>query len=474
MTDRRTLVLDLDGTLLKTDMLYETFWNVLSRDVWGALSSVWAVREGKAPLKRALALRAYIDVATLPINQDVLTLIRAKREQGIKIALVTASDQILADQIAGHFGVFDEVHGSTPERNLKGQSKAEFLLKRFGAGHFDYVGDSAADLAVWEHAGEAIAVNAPAAVASALQGNHPNARVLSAAQPRMNACRRALRPHQWVKNLLVFLPMIAAHDFSPEIIWQSLAAFVTFCLCASAVYLFNDLLDLSGDRTHPRKRFRPLAAGDFPIASGTVLAVILMLVSLGIAAFLGAGYFLVLLAYIAMTTAYSLVLKRKIIVDICTLAGLYTLRILAGSVATGIPLSVWLVVFSSSIFFSLAAVKRQAELIDQRSRGVLGQTGRGYHVEDVSILTAMAISSGFISVLVMAMYLSSQAVTVLYSQPLYLSGICCVLIYWISRIVLITHRGHMHDDPIVFALKDRTSQICLALMLAFGIASSVL
>ncbi len=263
--------------------------------------------------------------------------------------------------------------------------------------------------------------------------------------------------------------MIAAHQVVFATLLQSVLAFVSFSLVASSVYVLNDLLDLKADRAHPRKRARPFASGDIPIPHGTWMAPALLGAGMFVAFNLGWLFMGIMLAYFAATSFYSLNLKRRIIIDICVLAGLYTMRIVAGGAATDIPLSVWLLAFSVFFFLALAAVKRQAELRDGAKRGQLRASGRGYHVDDLPVISMMAMSSGYVSVLVMALYLNSQAVTMRYTYPEALWGICLVLLYWLSRVVMMTHRGWMHDDPIVFAVKDRISQFCLILMGAFAI-----
>ena len=267
--------------------------------------------------------------------------------------------------------------------------------------------------------------------------------------------------------MLVFLPMIAAHQLDLVTIGQALLAFAAYSLIASSVYLLNDLLDLASDRAHPRKRLRPFACGALPLVLGDGAGA-------GAAA---CGHPVwrccwarassaVMAFYYVVTTAYSFDLKRRLVVDICTLAGLYTLRIIAGGVATGIPLSVWLLAFSIFFFFALAAMKRQAELVSGAAAGEEKAHGRGYMTTDLPIVANMAIASGYVSVLVMALWLDSPAVRRLYDETAPLWGICLVLLYWISRMVMITHRGWMHDDPVVFAARDRVSILCGALILA--------
>lgn len=468
------LAVDLDGTLLRSDMLYESFWAAFSADWRTPFHAFGTLQKGRSALKRRLAGMAEIDVTTLPYDAAVIDYIKAWRAEGGRAALVTASDQDLADRIAAHLGIFDEVHGSDGERNLKGPTKAAFLRDRFGSGGYAYMGDTHADIPVWSDAGRIVTVNAPGGLRGQVDGMRRETEHLDTAGNRRAAYIKALRPHQWLKNVLVFLPMMAAHQFTLVTFLQSLVAFIAFSLIASSVYLVNDLLDLRADRAHPRKRNRPLASGTLPIIHGSFMFIGLIAIGAVIALFLGPEFALALLAYYVITTAYSLTLKRRVVIDICTLAGLYTMRIIAGAAATGIPLSIWLLAFSIFFFFSLAAIKRQAELVDNLARGKLTASGRGYHVEDLPVISMMSIASGFVSVLVMALFITSEDVIRLYSSPMALGGICCVLLYWLSRIVMLTHRGHMHDDPVVFAARDRNSQVCILLMAGFAFGGAVL
>ena len=471
---KEILVVDLDGTLLKSDTLYESFWSAFGKNWRTPFLSVVALGRGKAALKDYLRSAAEIDVSTLPYDEVVVAYIHAYRQQGGRVALVTASNQILADNIAEHLQIFDEVHGSDDTHNLKGASKAAFLIERFGRDAFQYMGDAHADLPVWEASQEIVTVNAaPSLRQKAEDLGKPIEHLVTKAKS-MHPYIKALRPHQWLKNSLIFLPMLAAHHLDAATFFSSLLAFIAFSLVASSVYVLNDLLDLNADRAHPRKRLRPFASGAVPIAHGGYLALALLLGGTLVAAFLGWAFLLALGAYYVLTTAYSLTLKRKIVLDICVLAGLYTMRIIAGGVATGIELSVWLLAFSIFFFLSLAAVKRQAELVDMAERGTLTAKGRGYHVADLPIISMVGLAAGYIAVLVMALYVNSPTVQELYAFPYALWGICCVLLYWLTRMVLITHRGAMHDDPVVFAAKDRVSQLCFVVMLGFGVTGALL
>ena len=367
------------------------------------------------------------------------------------------------DSVAKHTDLFDEAIGSDASKNLVGTAKAEYLVKRFGAQGFDYVGDSNADLKVWPNARQAIFVGANNAARTALKGSHDNVRELDEAQSKLSAARvyfKAMRPHQWLKNMLVFVPMLAAHDFST--FGLSLIAFFSFCLAASSIYLINDMLDLDADRRHPRKRNRPFASGALPVKQGMIQFGVLALGSVVLALFVDPLFLPVLIGYVALTTAYSLVLKRKLMIDIWTLGALYSLRMIGGAAATGIPTSEWLLAFSMFLFLSLAAVKRQSELADLQNRGMTTTEGRGYRVSDLPILLGVVLAAGYCSVLVLALYVSSAASSGLYSEPRLLWLVCPLLLYWISRATIISYRGEMDDDPIIFAIKDRVSQMVFA------------
>lgn len=454
------LVVDLDGTLLRSDILFETFWSAFGHSWKSPFRAARALLTGKAALKRTLAQDSKVVVATLPYDPDVIAYVEKWRADGGRTALVTASDEHIAKDIAAHLGIFDEVYGSDGVRNLKGPNKAAFLTDHYPNTGYAYMGDAKADMPVWAVASHAITVNVPDALRKQVDTLSPVAEHLSTAPASFRPHLKALRPHQWLKNILVFVPMLAAHRYDAATFLQSLVAFAAFSMIASAGYVFNDLLDLAADRAHPRKCRRPFASGDLPISHGTWLGAGLLAGGFALAASLNLLLFLTLLVYFGVTMAYSLDLKRRMVVDICTLAGLYTMRLAAGAVATGLVLSVWLMAFSIFFFLSLAAVKRQAELIDTDKRGKLSASGRGYLVDDLPIMSQVAISAGFVSVLVMALYVNSPSVVSLYHYPEALWAVCLILLYWITRIVMITHRGWMDDDPVVFAAKDRISQVC--------------
>jgi 4-hydroxybenzoate polyprenyltransferase/phosphoserine phosphatase len=470
-TNPVVLVVDLDGTLLRSDMLYETFWSAFGRDWRTPFLSIAALCRGRAALKRHLAMACAVESATLPYDTKVIAFVEAWRQSGGQTALVTATDRDLAEAIAAHLGIFDEVHGSDGTLNLEGERKGQFLTGRFGWNGFAYMGNAAADLPVWQHAAKAITVNAPAALRRAAERVSATAEHLVTEVRSVKPYSKALRPHQWLKNLLVFLPMLAAHQLDGPTFLLSLLAFICFSLVASSAYVLNDLLDLGADRAHPRKKNRPFASGSIPIAHATFMAPGLLILGALLAVGLGGYFMLIILAYGILTTSYSLHLKRRMIIDIFMLAGLYTLRIVAGGVATDIPLSEWLLAFSVFIFLCLASVKRQAELIDNSERGKMTVSGRGYNVDDLPLMSMVAIAAGYVSVLVLTLFIKSPEVESLYARPDWLWGVCAVLLYWITRTVMLTHRGHMHEDPVVYAVKDRISHLCLLLILGFVLAA---
>lgn len=467
------LVVDLDGTLLLTDLLHESVMALLRQSPVDALwIPLWLMR-GKAHLKSELAQRINLDPATLPYNQPFLDWLRTQRASGRRLILATASDQRLAHQVAEHLGLFDAVLASDGRTNLAGDVKRQRLVETLGTGDFVYAGNSGADLAVWQGASAAVVVNAKptlerqAARITSIECVHPP-------QPAgLGVWAKALRLHQWLKNLLIFVPALAAHRiWEGALLLQAVAGFLAFSLTASSVYLLNDLLDLGDDRHHRSKRLRPFAAGRLSIAAGVLATPVLLMAALALASRLHWTFAVVLSAYYLLTLAYSFWLKRQVMLDVITLAALYTLRIIAGAAAVGVRPSFWLLAFSMFIFLSLALLKRYAELLELRRAGSLSKArGRGYHVEDLALLMTFGAASGYASVLVMALYLNSADVVPLYREPRYIWLACPFLLYWISRAWLLAHRGEMHEDPVVFAARDKVSLIvALGLALMFWLA----
>lgn len=460
----RPLCVDLDGTLIHSDLLLESFMLLLKRNPLYLLLLPFWLLQGKAALKAEIARRVELDAAALPYNREFLLWLQTQHESGREVWLCTASNRRLAERVAAHLGMFAGVLASSDEYNLSGRSKAQALVEKFGAKNFDYCANHAVDLAIWRVSQGAVVVNGndslvqAAASVTRIEAVFPNRTGL------LRPLLKALRLHQWAKNVLVFVPLLAAHRWGDTALLQdAVLAFFAFGLCASSVYLLNDMLDLEADRYHPRKRERPFASGDLSLIAGFVLVPLLLLGTVWLASGLPQMFWLVLAAYYALTVAYSFGLKSLVLVDTITLAGLYTVRIIAGGVAVNVPLSFWLLLLAVFLFLSLALVKRYAELDAMQRQGKLKAAGRGYHVEDLPILHSLGTASGYLCVLVLALYINSPMVTSLYDNPHAIWFLCVLLLYWVSRVWLIAHRGQMHDDPVVFALRDRVSQVVAVL-----------
>ena len=460
------LVVDVDGALLKTDLLIESAFVLLTRKPWLAVRLPFWLTSGKAFLKQQIANRCELPADAHPWNDDVLELIRAARANGRRVFLASASDEKFIREIADHLGSLDGIFASNGITNLSHERKAQWLVEAFGRKGFDYVGNSRDDLPVWAAAREAIVVNPrPAMVAAARRAN-ANIRVLGSPAQLIAGLVRTLRPVQWLKNLLVFIPIVAGHAITAANVATSLAAFVAFSLAASSAYCINDLADLANDRRHPRKRLRPFASGALPVIWGLVAAPLLVATAAIIAGAISTAALAALALYYAITLAYSFSLKRRPIMDVMTLAALYTIRIVGGGAATGVPVSEWLLAMAIFLFLSLAVVKRCGELVRQEDNDAseTNIAGRGYHSGDLQVLTAIGAASGFGAVLVLALYINSDQVMTLYTRPHLLWGCCFVLMYWIGRMLLLSHRGDIHDDPVVFAATDRGSLVAFAVI----------
>jgi 4-hydroxybenzoate polyprenyltransferase len=455
------LCVDLDGTLIRSDLLFESALALLRRNPLYFFSFVAWLMKGRAHLKRQIALRAQIDPSALPYDERVVEWLRTEDRPRV---LCTASDAQLAQAVAAHVGVFDAVMASDGERNLAGRAKGDALRERYGERGFDYAGNERRDLAVWKYARRAVVVNAAASLPAAAAQECEVERVFERPAGGLKVWLKALRLHQWAKNLLVFLPILAGHRvFETQALVHSVVAFVAFGLCASGVYVLNDLFDLDADRRHPRKRLRPFAAGTLPLVHGLVAAPLLVVVAFALAFVAGPAFAGVLAIYYALTLAYSLHLKRVVMLDVVVLAALYTVRIIGGAAAIGGGLSFWLLAFSMFLFLSLAMLKRYTELAALQNGPTNKASGRGYTVDDVPLIQSLGGSSGYLSVLVLALYINSTASEALYHRPQILWLLCPLLLYWISRVWLVAHRGGMHDDPVVFALVDTVSRIVLVL-----------
>jgi 4-hydroxybenzoate polyprenyltransferase len=457
----RPLVVDLDGTLIRSDLLVETFFSAFGHRPGIIVPALGALARGKSALKELLAANAELDPARLPYNDAVLTLIQEARDAGQPIYLASASNWRLVKAVADHLGLFDGWMGSDTENNLSGHRKADLLVERFGSGGFDYVGNDRVDLAVWQHAAHAITIGASARVRSALERSHTDVRHLETPAPRLRAWLKLMRIHQYAKNGLLLVPLLTAHAFNLHALSNALLGIIAFCLCASSVYVLNDLIDINADRAHPTKHLRPLASGTVPIMQAVGAVALLLTASLGVSLSISPGFVAILVGYYALTTAYSFVLKRKMLIDVVALASLYTIRVIAGAIAIDVSVSEWLLGFSVFIFMSLALIKRYIELAVRLDLGMLDPTNRNYKLGDLQIVAVMAAAAGFNAVTVLALYISSPDVHVLYREPRVLWLLCVVIMYWIGRMLLMAHRRWVPEDPIVFAVRDRVSLVTL-------------
>jgi len=460
------LCVDLDGTLIKTDLLWESLLVLLKQNpLLVVLLPLWLLK-GKAYLKHEIARRVTLDASTLPYDQELVEFLANERREGRELLLATASHVRYAQAVATHLGLFDErVFGSDRSVNLKGARKVALLVERYGAGRFAYAGNSTADFPVWAEASEAIVVNASAGVVSRARTLTTVSRVFSTPVTWLKQVAKALRVHQWAKNVLVFVPVIASHQLTNgRLLLQAGLAFFSFSLCASSVYIVNDCLDLESDRRHPRKRNRPFASGSLSIPFGLTLAAACLIGGVLLAFALPRLFLLVLVGYLALTTAYSFYLKQFVLLDVIVLAQLYTVRVYGGGAATGVAPSHWLLTFSLFLFLSLALVKRFTELRLMSQAEGEGLPGRGYWVTDLEYISSIGTASGLLAVLVLALYISSKEVLLLYTHADVLWLVCPVMLYWISRVWMLAYRNRMDDDPVVFAVKDPKSYAMAAVI----------
>jgi 4-hydroxybenzoate polyprenyltransferase/phosphoserine phosphatase len=465
------LCVDLDGTLIKTDLLWESLLLLLKRyPLMLFVVPLWLL-QGKAHLKREIGRRVRLDVTVLPYNDDVVEYLRNERRGGRTLVLATASQLELATDVAAHLGFFDHVLG-TEAVNLKGVTKRKALEERFGSRGYDYIGNSSADLPVWSHANQALIVSrSPSLVARVRKAGVAVGRVFEERRSLVQVLSKALRVHQWAKNVLVLVPLISSHQvFHGSRMLAALVAFSSFSFCASGVYILNDCLDLEADRHHPKKKRRPFAAGTLSIPAGLALSLGCLILSFALSTVLPTPFFFVLAVYFILTTSYSLYVKQFVLIDVIVLAQLYTVRVYAGGAAAGIVPSHWLLTFSLFIFLSLALMKRFTEikLVSQSDRvSELDQKdvrGRGYRTTDAEHIASIGSSSGLIAVLVLALYINSKEVLALYSHPEVLWLVCPVMLYWITRAWMLTYRDRMDDDPVVFAVRDQKSYIVALLI----------
>ena len=458
------LCVDLDGTLVKSDLLFESFLLLIKKNPFYLFLSVWwLIVGGKAHLKQSIAARVELNPALLPYTESFLSYLHSEKAKGRQLVLATASDMRLAKKVADYLGIFSEVIASDGANNLKGSRKRDTLNQKFGAKCYDYAGNAKEDLKVWRDSRAAILVNAPSKVVRQSKTISTVDRIFAEKSSRLKSIFKLLRIHQYVKNILVFIPLIVGHLLDSAAIQNSVIAFVIFCLLASSAYLLNDLLDIDADRQHRSKRKRAFASGDISISFGLICSPLFLVIGLALSMLLPVDFLLTVTVYYLLTIFYSFYFKKKMLVDVFVLAILYTVRIMAGIAAVQSEYSPWLISFSLFLFLSLAFVKRYSELDLMRKENKIGTTGRGYLVGDLPQLQLFGTISGYLSVLVLALYINSNNVLLLYRFSMFLWAICLLLLYWISRVWMLTTRGDLHDDPVIFALKDKVSWFTLLL-----------
>ena len=456
----RLIYIDLDGSLIRTDLFVEALFRLIKRNPLFLLQCIRWLFKGRSALKAFVARKVKIDAAHLPYETDLIEYLVEQKKNGRRLILATASHSTYAHRVANHLGIFDAVIASSAKRNLKGRNKLSRIIDTANGEDFTYVGDSPADRPIWEKAATAILVNPRNSDLKSVSANDKCEQVFTRKISVFRSFLREMRPHQWAKNMLIFVPILTSHSYMNETtLLSAILAFVTFSLCASGVYFLNDLLDMDADRRHETKRHRPLASGNLPISYGIVGAFVLPLAAFGIAGYTLSPIFMgVLAGYFILTILYSFVLKSISTADVMTLGILYTLRVVAGAAATGITLSSWLAAFSIFLFVSLAYLKRYIEVAATvPEEGKIG--GRGYTAFDTETMFSLGVANASVSVLVFALYLNSSEVTEIYSHPQLLWLLCILLLYWTNRIWVGARRGKITEDPVVFAIKDKVSRI---------------
>ncbi len=473
LTDRNQipLVVDLDGTVIATDLFWEALATAVKQNILVLfLVPFWMLR-GKAFLKSELAKRVTLDATTLPYRREFVDYLRAQKASGRTLILATGSPEPFARSIAVHLDLFSDVIATTPELNLTSTRKRDALTAKYGDAGFDYAGNSKDDVAVFDAAGQAIVV-APDGAALRFQ-KKSNSTLFAAPRVTIKTLAKLLRVHQWAKNSLIAVPAVLANDLArPATEMAIVVAVIAFSLLASAIYIINDLFDLNADRRHKSKHKRPIAAGMVAIPTALIIAGLLAICSVAFSLYLPPFFWAAMIGYALLTTLYTFALKRMLLIDVLALAGLYTIRVIAGAAATQIDVSFWLLAFSVFFFLSLALVKRYVELEGMPNSGIEKISGRGYRVSDAQVLAESGIAATFSAVLVLALYIDSDEVRLLYHQPYLLWLLCPIVLYLSLRIWVLARRGEMHEDPVVFILSDWRSQIMVLIGAALVFAAA--
>ena len=470
------LCTDLDGTILIGDSFWESLLSLVGVHPWYVFFVPYWLLRGKAALKHEISRRVRLDVSTMPVRQELIEFLRQQKQCGRKLILATGADAKIASAVADHFGFFDVVLASDGATNLTGEKKKEAIREIVRGSSFDYIGNAKDDIPAWNAASTAILVDPSPGLLETVKKTSAVGGVVQRSKNYWGSLWQSLRPEHWIKNLLVFVPIVMAHELHDESkLMRVVIAFVSFSLCASGVYLLNDLFDLEADRRHPKKKFRPLASGALPVQVALVSAPLLMLAGFLVAAQLPTKLVLgMVFVYTATTTLYSTYVKRVPILDVLVLTALYLMRILGGGIAAEVSVSPWLIAFAMFLLLSLAFSKRQAELINQNATGGIqsGTSKRGYREQDLGLLQQFGVTSGYLSVLVLALYVNGTDVTRLYRHPQVIWLACPMLLFWISRVWFIASRGKLSEDPVVFAARDPVSYLLgVILLLILFVAS---
>lgn len=474
--EKNTLCCDLDGTLVKCDSLLETIFIAIKKDISVFFLIPYWVWKGKSYFKAKIAECALPNPSLLPYNKEVIDYIKDAKLQGRKTVLATASSQTVADLINNELNIFDVALGSTYTFNLRAKHKKDRLVELFGHKKFDYIGDSSADFPVWEAAGKAILVNPSKRVLNtAKKNNNVETVIENIPRNKLAAVIKEIRVYQWIKNILIFLPMLLAHRLDLNMALTTLFGFVAFSLVSSFIYVWNDLFDIESDRKHPYKKNRPIASGNLKSIDAIAVSFLLLFCGGLISIFTqNLEFNLILIAYIILTSCYSFRLKKYFAVDIVILALLYTLRLIAGAASVEVHISQWLLTFSIFIFLSLAAIKRYIELDKVVDDDNQSPSGRGYIKKDLQLVNIIATVSGYLSVLVYILYVNSIEVIRLYQSPVYLWAVAVCLLLWVTRMLFVANRGIMHYDPIIFASKDGFSYLIGLITVILVILAAIL
>lgn len=467
------LVVDMDGTLLRTDTLQEGLVAYVSQNPFRLFRVLGWIARGKMVLKERVSTHAPLDSATLPVNERVLEYVRHQRGTGRAALLVTGAAHGTAQSVFEVVGEFDEVITTSPiNGNLSGDRKATYLVNRFGAGGYSYIGDSRKDMAIWRAAHDGVAVDAGYGIRRELKSLSSPMVYFNSPRADARTWVKQLRLHQAAKNVLILAPLVLAHQFldAPSLLRGTLMLIAFTCL-SCGTYIWNDLHDLAADRSHPTKKNRPLAAGLIPIHRALAVAGALLVSAFAISASLGWDAVAILLVYLVTTVSYSSFFKRVIVADVIVLAALYTVRIFAGAIAVHVSLSIWVILTSVFLFFSLALMKRYSEFVKYEGTQL---SGRGYQYRDRGAILAFGVASSLVTVLVIGLYVDSDAVRVLYATPEILWAVIPLVLYWVTRLWILTERGDMNDDPVAFTLTDRVSQVVLLATATVVVAATLI